>query len=537
MYKWAVRRQIRRNIEALGRGDLAPLLRGYADDAVLVFPGASTWGGEHRGKPAIEGFLHRFVAAGLSGRSEDILVNGPPWRTRIAVVFVDRASDADGTEVYANRAVLYAVARAGVGSPGRRTSRTRRRWKRSTAGCTSTASRLHDEGCSVGAQRPGEATVEVAQVDRALPRAREVTEAGREHAALAFGEAPRERVAERRSAARRARRGRARRRAHAAARVRRGADRGTGTPRRASATRRRGARTTGCDGSTHVGGERLRPRMAVEARADERAVVVPAVARVGRGVDGDDGQRAAHARDRGSRARCGALHGVSPIVNSASARRVAEPASGEHAHVVDAMRLEAAASRRPAPLPTAAWSSTPCTPAGPSAYGATWVTNSSESPTRARYCGPGPAARSRLANCAAMSRWLAPAGSTITLTTVPAATARMSAAIASGATQTGATPPARSSVITEARRAPRSVQVAVTGLPGSGSRAAWTNTSSSPGRRSRCSSNVAFNALTAPSSRVAGSPGSSRSSSTGLVQASSSAARATATNRSLEPKW
>ena len=113
MYKWAVRRQIRRNIEALGRGDLAPLLRGYADDAVLVFPGASTWGGEHRGKPAIERFLRRFLAAGLSGQAEDILVNGPPWRTRIAVVFTDRASDADGNEVYANRAVLYAVARWG----------------------------------------------------------------------------------------------------------------------------------------------------------------------------------------------------------------------------------------------------------------------------------------------------------------------------------------------------------------------------------------------------------------------------------------
>jgi ketosteroid isomerase-like protein len=113
MYKWAVRRQIRSNIEALGRGDLAPLLRGYADDAVLVFPGASTWGGEHRGKAAIERFLGRFLAAGLSGRAEDILVNGPPWRTRIAVVFTDRASDADGNEIYANRAALYAVARWG----------------------------------------------------------------------------------------------------------------------------------------------------------------------------------------------------------------------------------------------------------------------------------------------------------------------------------------------------------------------------------------------------------------------------------------
>ena len=113
MYKWAVRRQIRRNIAALGRGDTAPLLHGYAEDAVLVFPGESSWGGEYRGRAAIERFLSRFVAAGLSGDAEDILVNGPPWRTRIAVVFPDRAHDRDGNEVYANRAVLYATARWG----------------------------------------------------------------------------------------------------------------------------------------------------------------------------------------------------------------------------------------------------------------------------------------------------------------------------------------------------------------------------------------------------------------------------------------
>jgi ketosteroid isomerase-like protein len=112
MYKWAVRRQIRRNIDALERGEVEPLLRGYAEDAVLVFPGESSWGGEYRGKAAIERFLRRFVTAGLSGTAEDVLVNGPPWRTRIAVVFSDRARD-DGHEVYSNRAVLYAVARWG----------------------------------------------------------------------------------------------------------------------------------------------------------------------------------------------------------------------------------------------------------------------------------------------------------------------------------------------------------------------------------------------------------------------------------------
>ena len=113
MYKWAVRRQTRRNIEALGRGDHTPLLRGYTDDAVLVFPGDSSWSGEHRGRDAIDSFLQRFVAAGLRGDAEDILVNGPPWRTRVAVVFVDRAHDDDGHEVYSNRAVLYGTIRWG----------------------------------------------------------------------------------------------------------------------------------------------------------------------------------------------------------------------------------------------------------------------------------------------------------------------------------------------------------------------------------------------------------------------------------------
>ena len=86
---------------------------GYADDAVLTFPGESSWSGEHRGRGAIERFLRRFIAAGLVGHAEDILVNGPPWRTRIAVVFTDHTSDQEGNEVYANRAVLYAVARWG----------------------------------------------------------------------------------------------------------------------------------------------------------------------------------------------------------------------------------------------------------------------------------------------------------------------------------------------------------------------------------------------------------------------------------------
>jgi ketosteroid isomerase-like protein len=113
MYKAAVRWMIRRNVAALSSGNSAPLLAGYANDAVLVFPGPSSWGGEYRGKEAIAGFLRRFLDDGIVGNADDILVNGPPWRTRIAVLFTASARDDQGTVIYDNRAVLFARARWG----------------------------------------------------------------------------------------------------------------------------------------------------------------------------------------------------------------------------------------------------------------------------------------------------------------------------------------------------------------------------------------------------------------------------------------
>ncbi len=113
MYKALVRWMIRRNVAALARGDTGPLLDGYADDAVLVFPGASSWGGEYRGREAIGRFLQRFVDDGVHGTAHDILVNGPPWRTRIAVLFTATAHGKQGEPVYDNRAVLLARARWG----------------------------------------------------------------------------------------------------------------------------------------------------------------------------------------------------------------------------------------------------------------------------------------------------------------------------------------------------------------------------------------------------------------------------------------
>ncbi|MGH3406640.1 MAG: nuclear transport factor 2 family protein [Streptosporangiaceae bacterium] len=70
--------RLRRDLAALNAGDYQPLLAGFADDAVLVFPGGQhRWAGEHRGRPAIEAFLRDFAAAGLRGDFRDLLTGAP----------------------------------------------------------------------------------------------------------------------------------------------------------------------------------------------------------------------------------------------------------------------------------------------------------------------------------------------------------------------------------------------------------------------------------------------------------------------------
>src|SRR3954451_20962789 len=113
-YAAAVRAVLKRNVNALMAGDPGPLLAMYADDAELEFPGEHSWGPVYRGREAIEGFLRRFLAAGLCGEIVDVFVAGPPWATRIAVLFDDWAYDAAGTtKVYENRSVIVLETRLG----------------------------------------------------------------------------------------------------------------------------------------------------------------------------------------------------------------------------------------------------------------------------------------------------------------------------------------------------------------------------------------------------------------------------------------
>jgi ketosteroid isomerase-like protein len=126
MYKAAVRRMIRANIARLNAGDYGPALAMFAPDATLAFPGDNTFARQfrapgagrrsfatHRGRAEIEHFLERYVDTGMQMEVEDILVNGLPWNTRAAAVVNHGILDADGREVYANRAVLLVRAKWG----------------------------------------------------------------------------------------------------------------------------------------------------------------------------------------------------------------------------------------------------------------------------------------------------------------------------------------------------------------------------------------------------------------------------------------
>jgi ketosteroid isomerase-like protein len=109
-----------RNISKLNNGDYRPALAMFRDDATLAFPGDNSWASEyrsakkgreavatHRGRAEIEAFMRRYVEDGIQMVIEDILVNGPPWNTRVAIRAHVWIEGPDGQDRYNNRAVLF----------------------------------------------------------------------------------------------------------------------------------------------------------------------------------------------------------------------------------------------------------------------------------------------------------------------------------------------------------------------------------------------------------------------------------------------
>lgn len=127
MYKASVRAMMRYSIKRLNAGDSSLMLKLASPDFELAFPGENSWASmfrpQHSGRErhvthcGIEegtAFAERFVGEGIQFRIEDILVNGPPWNTRIALrVHSFLPGAGGGPDRYNNRAVLFLEVRWG----------------------------------------------------------------------------------------------------------------------------------------------------------------------------------------------------------------------------------------------------------------------------------------------------------------------------------------------------------------------------------------------------------------------------------------
>ena len=88
-------------------GDPGPTLLLDAPEVTLTFPGNSSWAGVYRGKPAVERWLRRFVAAGLQIYPDEVVVTGWPWNTTACIRGRIHLRDPSGVIVYENRFVIW----------------------------------------------------------------------------------------------------------------------------------------------------------------------------------------------------------------------------------------------------------------------------------------------------------------------------------------------------------------------------------------------------------------------------------------------
>ena len=126
MYKAIVRARVRRGIQRLNEGDAEFVLGLAVPDVELAFPGDNSWAAmyrpieksrerhvTHHGIAEVRAFAQRFIAAGIQYQIDEILVNGPPWNTRVAMRAVDWVVGPDGADAYNNRMVSFLKLRWG----------------------------------------------------------------------------------------------------------------------------------------------------------------------------------------------------------------------------------------------------------------------------------------------------------------------------------------------------------------------------------------------------------------------------------------
>jgi ketosteroid isomerase-like protein len=110
---WLAARILTRSLDALNRGDIRPTLRMEAPDVHFRFPGSNSWAIEATNRGQVEAWLRRLAAIGLQLHAHEVVVSGPPWRMTLVMRGTDHFDGPDGSRVYENRYVIWALTRWG----------------------------------------------------------------------------------------------------------------------------------------------------------------------------------------------------------------------------------------------------------------------------------------------------------------------------------------------------------------------------------------------------------------------------------------
>jgi ketosteroid isomerase-like protein len=97
---------MRRYLQTVQRGDWPAAFGFFADDVVLHAPGRSPLAGEHRGRPAVEAYLHAALARSHAAGVEVELVDMLASEEQVALIVRERFSRPGGT-VEIRRANVY----------------------------------------------------------------------------------------------------------------------------------------------------------------------------------------------------------------------------------------------------------------------------------------------------------------------------------------------------------------------------------------------------------------------------------------------
>jgi ketosteroid isomerase-like protein len=89
MYRWTVSRIVRMVYGRAIAGDDRLMMRAAASDVTFTFPGHSSFGTTLVGREALSEWLARFRSFEPTFNIRDVVVSGPPWHMRVAVLFRD----------------------------------------------------------------------------------------------------------------------------------------------------------------------------------------------------------------------------------------------------------------------------------------------------------------------------------------------------------------------------------------------------------------------------------------------------------------